>query len=162
MKTHFKIIGIVVLVLIGLYSCKKNDDAKPEKKQTEQMYAVKIKSVSPKGKEEGAIVIGTKEELNRAFESGKSMTLERIARKNNIFSPKDPVVGPGDPSSPDEECWTEINNYYEAHYGEWLELANLHCTDVYRCLTCPKAGIGLFVMYVIHPTSLKCTVKEAY
>ena len=31
---------------------------------------------------------------------------------------------------------------------------------VIRCITCPNAGGGLFVMYAIEPNSVKCNVLE--
>ena len=155
MKKFIKIGSILTLALMfGLTSCKKENNVKPDQEQKEQMFAVKIQVNSPTGENEIAIVIGTKKELGSAFNGDKGMMLRKAARKNNVFVLDTKPVGPvADPFKP---CWDEINQYRDAHWAGWLAEANTTCKTQLHCITCPESGGGLFVMFEVKPTSIKC------
>ncbi|MBL1408442.1 hypothetical protein [Sphingobacterium faecale] len=149
MKNFIKPLGLIALVLVALFSCDKKDSV-PVEEQKEQMYAVNFQlegAASSKG-----VLVGTKPELEKALkQSDGPLVVKKVSKSNNVF---EPVVGTTNPSF--DQCWTEIHNYYEAHYAEWLQTANQNCKKVMICLTCPEAGEGLFVLYEIKPTAPKC------
>ncbi len=149
MKNTIKTLALVALVLVGLSSCDKKENALNEE-QKEQMYAVSFQLEGAASSK--AVLVGTKPELEKALkESDEPLVVKKISNSNNVF---EPVVGPTKPSF--EKCWGEIHNYYEAHYSGWLQTANETCKSVMVCLTCPEAGAGLYVLYEIKPTSPKC------
>lgn len=153
MKKFIKIGSILTLSLMfGLISCKK-ENVKPDADQKE-LYSVKIQSVSPDGRPEKGIVIGSKEELSKAFSGDKEILLKKAARKNNIYTLNPDPVGPvTDPFKP---CWDEIYAYRDANWDSWLAQANASCQTLHPCVTCPESGGGLFVMFIVKPTSIKC------
>lgn len=161
MKKSIRQIGIsAIAALMTFASCEKQTSVM-EITEQDARYSVEIEVVSAKGIREKGIVIGTKPELDAAFNSKiEKITLKKASKSNNVFVPvRGPVVdpvGPVDPVDPMALCWAEIDNYYDAHYEEWLNVANQHCQPVGVCLTCPNAGVGLFVMYQIKPTARKC------
>lgn len=155
MKKFIKIGSILTFALmIGLISCKKEKNVKPDKDQKEQLFAVKIQSTSNEGTQEKGIVIGTKEELGKAFNGDKGILLKKAARKNNVFVLAPEPVGPV--TDPFQACWDEIYSYRDAHWDSWLAQANASCQVLHPCITCPEAGIGLFVTFIVKPTSIKC------
>ena len=144
--------------MFGLTSCKKENNVKPDIDQKEQLFAVQIQVNSPSGKDEKAIVIGTKKELGSAFTGERGMVLQRASKKNNVFVLDPKPVGPDvDPFKP---CWDEINQYRDSHWAEWLAVANSTCKTQLHCITCPESGGGLFVMFEVKPTSIKCVKME--
>jgi hypothetical protein len=162
MKNLFKISLAFVLIFSTILACKKDsDDIKLE--QPEQQFSMAVKMASKSGRSESGIVVGTKATLDKAFSSGnEKVLLKKISEKNNLFAPTTGTTGPVDPIDPSALCWDEINAYVAAHKDGWLATANQTCQPVYACVTCPNAGGGLYVMYVIKPTSFKCaTLEEA-
>ncbi|TCC91653.1 hypothetical protein EZ428_07790 [Pedobacter frigiditerrae] len=156
MEKFIKITSLLSLALVTFFACKKDVT---EVKQ-EDRFSVDLKVASAKGSE-NAVIIGTKAELKAALTaSEKPIFLKKIATANNVFIPIEDE-GP-DPVDPGQLCWDEINAYYNAHIAGWQQAANQNCTNVMVCLTCPNAGGGLYVMYVIRPTSPKCNVLEAF
>lgn len=154
MKKSIQIIGVLALALVTIFACKKDS----EEIEKEERFSVALKVAGEKGTIENAILIGTKAELKSALSAkAKPVLLKKVSAKNNVFVPVDDDVKPVDPS---EACWSEITTYASAHMAEWQQLANQTCTTVLRCLTCPNAGGGLFVMYAIEPNSIGCTVLE--
>lgn len=159
MKNSIKRIGVAAIIMMfSLVSCDKDDDSvKPV--EPEKMFAIDIEVTSPSGMPEKGIVIGTKPELEKVVsKKNKAQVMRKESRMNNIFvpNPNDPV----EPVDPTDECWDEIEAYYDSHIQEWQFQANETCTDITRCLTCPEAGVGLFVLYVIEPTSIDCNILE--
>lgn len=163
MKNSIKRIGAAAIIMMfSLVSCDKDDDpVKPV--EAEKMFAIDIEITSQTGMAEKGIVIGTKDELEKVVSvKNQAQVMRKESRMNNIFVPNpDDSVGPPEPD-PMEECWDEINTYYEMHLQEWQYQANENCIDVMRCLTCPEAGNGVFALYVIEPTSLDCTILDPY
>lgn len=156
MKKFIKIISLLSIALVTLFACKKDV---AELKQ-EDRFSVGLNVASAKGSE-NAVIVGTKAELKAALTANeKPIFLKKIATANNVFIPIDDE-GP-DPVDPGQLCWDEINAYYNAHIAGWRQTANQTCTNVMVCLTCPNAGGGLYVMYVIRPTSPKCNMLEAF
>ena len=80
--------------------------------------------------------------------------LKKAGEKNNVFVLAPRPAGPA--SDPYTACWNEIYQHRDAHWAEWLSKANSTCKTQLRCITCPESGIGLFVMFEIKPTSIKC------
>ncbi len=153
MKKSIQIIGVLALALVTIFACKKDS----EDIQKEERFSVALKVAGEKGTIENAILIGTKAELKTALSAkAKPVMLKKISSSNNVFVPVDDVK----PVDPSEGCWAEITAYASAHMAEWQQLANQTCTTVLRCLTCPNAGGGLYVMYAIEPNSINCTVLE--
>ncbi|WP_293302178.1 hypothetical protein [Pedobacter sp. UBA4863] len=160
MKKSIKIIAVLAIALVTLFACKKDK----EEVRKEERFSVGMKVATARGGTEAAILIGTKAELKAALtqKDGK-VYLKKVSEKNNVFVPVvDGTVGPVDPVKPIDLCWKEIDAYYEANVGTWREQANQNCKDVVVCLTCPNAGVGLFVLYVIKPNSPKCLVLDAF
>ncbi|TZF84703.1 hypothetical protein FW774_06890 [Pedobacter sp. BS3] len=160
MKNSTKIIGALAVILSITFACKKDkQDVQSEEK--EQKFSAPIQ-MAAKGESENAIIIGTNTELEAAF-SGKQdvVYLKKAASKNNLFVPVTGTVGPVDPVNPSELCWDEIHNYYSAHIDSWLSIANQTCKPLPVCITCPNAGGGLYVLYIIKPTSPRCNISEA-
>lgn len=160
MKKSIKIIGIFSLALVTLFACKKDS----EEIKKEERFSVAMKIGTARGGSEDAILIGSKAELKAALtKSEGKVYLKKVSEKNNVFVPVvDGTVGPVDPVNPIDLCWNEIDAYYNAHVGTWKDQANQTCKDVVVCLTCPNAGVGLYVLYVIKPTSIKCTVMDSF
>lgn len=156
MKKFIKITSLLSIALVTLFACKKNES---EVKQ-EDRFSVALKVASARSSE-NAVIIGTKAELKAALTGNeKPIFLKKIATANNVFIP---IEGDGpDPVDPGQLCWDEINAYYNAHIAGWRQTANQTCTNVMVCLTCPNAGGGLYVMYVIRSTSPKCNILEAF
>jgi len=156
MKKHIHIIGILALALVTIFACKKDGE---DIKKEDERFSVAIKVAAGKESTENAILIGTKAALKVALTTkGEPVMIKKVANKNNVFIPiGDDDVEPVDPS---EACWDEINAYAAARRNEWQALANQTCTTVIRCITCPNAGGGLFVMYAIAPNSIKCAVLD--
>lgn len=153
MKNLIKTFGVLVLILCSIIACKKEEPVQSE--EAEQLFSVAIEVATQRGTTEKAIMIGTKKELESALKE-ETTYLKKISVHNNVFAP---VVGPVTP--PVDLCWEEINSFYNAHFEQWLQIANQTCQNVMVCLTCPKAGGGLFVMYDIAPTSPKCLTATA-
>lgn len=156
MKKFIKITSLLSIVLVSLFACKKDV---AEVKQ-EDRFSVGLQVASARGSE-NAVIIGTKAVLKSALTPNeKPIFLKKVASGNNVFIP---IGGDGpDPVDPGQLCWDEINAYYNAHIAGWRQTANQTCTNVTVCLTCPNAGGGLYVMYVIRPTSPKCNMLEAF
>lgn len=145
-----------MFVLLALFACKKDED-NVVVEEKENLYAISIHMPNSRTKSEKAIVVGTKTELEGVLKgSGKPVALKKASAKNNVFVP---VVGPVKP--PVDLCWEEIQDYYDAHVQEWLQIANANCQPYGVCLTCPNAGGGLFVLYEIKPTAAKCLALDA-
>lgn len=160
MKKSIKIIGIFALALVTLFACKKDG----EEIQKDERFSVAMKVATARGGSEAAILIGSKDELKTALTKNEGKVyLKKVSEKNNVFIPVvgDPV-GPVDPVNPIDLCWDEIDAYYDANVGTWREQANATCKDVIVCLTCPNAGAGLYVLYVIKPNSPKCMVMDSF
>ncbi|HRO83696.1 MAG TPA: hypothetical protein PK110_02625 [Niabella sp.] len=155
MKKSITISSIIILLVIGILSCQKQEIPVNEETVSTQQFAGKSLFVNEKGESEGAIIVGSNDELKAAFDNKEGYMVRKASQSNNIFLP----VGPVTPADPFKGCWKEIKDYYNAHYSTWLAQANATCRDVLVCLTCPNAGGGLYVLYVIKPTSIKC--KEA-
>jgi hypothetical protein len=160
MKNSIKIIGTLAVILSITFACKK--DKQDIKLEEQGKISAPIKMATMTGKSENAIIVGTNAELEAAF-SGKQdrVLLKKAAEKNNLFIPVTGTTGPVDPVDPSELCWDEINSYYSEHIDGWLSIANQTCKPYTVCITCPNAGGGLYVMYVIKPTSPKCNISEA-
>lgn len=155
MKNSIKIIGTLALALVTLFACKKNE----EEIKKEDQFSVAMKIATQRGVTENAIVIGTKAELKAALTQNEGpVYLKKVATNNHVFAP---VVGPL-PADPGKNCWDEINAYYQANIAQWQQTANETCTNVMVCLTCPNAGGGLYVMYIIKPNNFKCNMAEAF
>jgi hypothetical protein len=155
MKKFIKVTSILTIAAITFFACKK--EAAEQKKEGQLSVAMKI--VTGKSTE-NAVIIGTKAELKAAL-MGKEgpVYLKKIAKANNVFIP---IVGEGpDPVDPSEPCWDEIDAYFSEHIAGWQQAANQSCTNVMICLTCPNAGGGLYVMYVIRPNSPKCAIATS-
>lgn len=152
MKKFIQITSILTIAAIALFACKKD---LPEQKKEEQ-FSVAMK-VATAETTENAIIIGTKAELKAALEGKEGpVYLKKIAKANNLFIP---IVGEGTgPVNPMLPCNQEIDAYVNAHKAEWQQLANQTCTNVMVCVTCPNAGGGLYVMYIIKPTSPRCAI----
>ena len=151
MKKSIQIIGVVAVMLVTLFACKKNE---PEVKK-EEIFSVAIQ-VGTKAGSENAILIGTKEELKAALtQISRRVSLKRVSDKNNVFRP---VVGaePGDPADPNKPCWDEIDAIIAANMAEWQAIANANCMPFGICVPCPNAGIGVSPLVVIQPNSRKC------
>lgn len=164
MKNVIKIGLLLTLVLMGLVACEKSENNESIVEKEESLLSVSIQ-VETKGRVENALLIGTKEELEMALlkKSEQSIHLQKVANRNNLFKP---VVGTGvvgpvqDPYDAVEACWQEINTIYTSNLPTWRAQANSTCNDVLVCLTCPNAGVGLYVMYVIKPTNPACFMAE--
>lgn len=155
MKKHMHIIGILALALVTIFACKKDGE---EVKKEDDRFSVAIKVAAGKESTENAILIGNKAALKAALsKKGAPVMIKKVANKNNVFIPVNDDVKPVDPS---EACWSEITAYAAAHRNEWQALANQTCTTVIRCITCPNAGGGLFVMYAIEPNSINCAAID--
>lgn len=161
MKKSIKIIGALAVILSVTFACKKsNDDVRVDQKN--QKFSVDMKVASFEGESENAILVGTNAELEAALNGKQEITyIKRATEKNNLFIPVTGTVTPVDPVNPMELCWDEINNYYANHIEGWQNTANQTCKPVMICITCPKSGGGLYVLYVIKPTSPKCNISEA-
>jgi len=156
MKKFIQITSILTIVLVTLFSCKKEE---VEQKKEEQ-FSIAMKVVNGKSTE-NAIVIGNKEELKAAL-TGKEgpIYFKKAAKANNVFIP---IVGEGTgPVNPSLPCQDEINAYYSEHIAEWQQAANQSCTTFMICLTCPNANGGLYVTYVIKPNSPRCTIATSF
>lgn len=151
MKKLIQSLGLLTLILTIFVSCKKENTVKPG----DEKYAISFNVTSPERGVEKGILVGSKAELE-AIVKGESngIKVSRLAKTNNVFGviTKDPVT----PYDPSEECWSEITNYKDAHIEEWLQIANSTCKPYMTCITCPQSNFGLFVLYVIKPTSIKC------
>ncbi|TKC10450.1 hypothetical protein FA048_09705 [Pedobacter polaris] len=156
MKKFIQIIGLLSIALVTLFACKKNE----VEVKKEDRFSVGLQAATARGSE-NAILIGTKAELKAALTAKEGpVYLKKVATANNVFIPIK-GEGPG-PLNPSEPCWDEIEAYVSAHLAEWQLAANQTCSNVTVCLTCPNAGGGLYVMYVIKPTSPKCNLLEAF
>ncbi|MNK09094.1 hypothetical protein D3C87_270440 [compost metagenome] len=154
MKKSIQIIGVLALALVTIFACKKDG----EELEKEERFSVGIKVASEKGGTENAILIGSKADLKAALTpKAKPVFLKKVSSSNNVFVP---VLDDVTPVNPGEACWAEVTAYAAAHMAEWQQMANQTCTTVLRCITCPNAGGGLFVMYAIAPNSINCTVLE--
>lgn len=153
MKKSIQIIGVLAVVLVTLFGCKK----KEVEIQKEERFSVSINMVTKEGSQ-NAIMIGTKAELKAALtEENKRVMLKRVSVKNNVFLP---VVGPSpvEPVDQIQLCWDEIDATIAANKGTWQELANQTCQPAMYCLGCPNVGLGLQALYPVYPTSIKCNV----
>ncbi|WP_199141030.1 hypothetical protein [Pedobacter sp. ASV12] len=152
MKKFIQITGILTIAVVTFFSCKKE---KTEQKE-EERFSVAMKVVTAQTTE-NAVIIGTKAELKAALAAKEGpVYLKKIAKTNNLFIP---IVGEGSgPSNPMLPCNQEIDAYVNAHQAEWQQQANQTCTTVMVCVTCPNAGGGLYVMYIIKPTSPRCAI----
>lgn len=169
MKTKITKIGTLALMLLAVFACEKKDVELAEAK--EQKFAVVTYLEDQKGSLEKAIIVGTKAELEASLMKEEAPRLKKMSAKVNLLIPTGVVapVGPTpDPYDPYTACWDEIEAYYDAHIAEWQALADATCQVVSRCLTCPQAGVGLFVMYAIQPNPRRCseavahTIEERY
>ncbi|SFG65626.1 hypothetical protein [Pedobacter insulae] len=160
MKNSIKIFGSLAIIVSVLFACKKsNDEIKAAEKP--QKFSVAIQMANTRDKVESGIVVGTKAELDKAFsETNTIVYLKKDATKANLFIPDTGTTGPVDPVDPSALCWDEINSYYDAHIAGWLAIANQTCKPYLVCITCPNAGGGLYVMYMIKPTSFRCATIE--
>lgn len=154
MKKFIQITGILTITAISFFACKK--ETAEQEQQKEEQFSVAMKVATEKSTE-NAIVIGTKAELKAALaEKEGAVYLKKVAKANNLFIP---IVGEGTgPVNPILPCEDEITAYVNAHKAEWQQQANQTCTNVMVCVTCPNAGGGLFVMYIIKPTSPRCAI----
>lgn len=127
-----------------------------------QKYAVGFQLQLNGKPSEKAILIDPKSRLKTLIENDTNETvyLKKLSDRNPVFamipSTTDGTTDPVHPSDPTSACWKEIQSYYQNHYEEWQNQANQNCREVMVCLTCPRAGIGLYVLYVIKPNNIKC------
>lgn len=159
MKKFIQIVGILTITIVSLFACKKDEATKTK----EERFSVAI-NVAAGDASEAAIVIGTKAELKAAMAQKEGpIYLKKVAKRNNVFIP---IVGEGTgpvgPVDPTSLCRDEINAYVSAHMASWQQTANQTCRNVMVCLTCPNAGGGLYIMYVIKPTNPKCFIATAF
>jgi len=156
MKNFIKIIGLASVILVGIFACKK-DEVVVKK---EERFSIDINLATDRGTT-NAIIIGTKAELKTSL-MGKdgAIYLKKVSSSNNVFVPiDDQGPMPGDPM---KACHDEISAYYAANIDAWQQVANQNCRNFMACITCPNAGGGLYVMYLIKPNSPKCTILEAF
>ncbi len=151
MKKSIQIIGVLAVVLITLFGCKK----KEVEIQKEERFSIAIKLANKQGGLDNAIMIGTEVELKAALAAKeKTVQLKKISKLNNVFLP---VVGPTqEPVDPVAACWDEINAFVAEHKAEWQAIANANCITVYVCVPCPNVGLGLSPLMYTEPTSIKC------
>lgn len=160
MKNSFTKIGILaVVIMFTLTSCDKDDTEPIEPVQDKEMFAMGIEVRSDTGLMEKGILVGTEPELKKAIQGNEGeIYLTKESQANNIYIPNPDVGVSGDDTT--DDCWNEITSYYNNNYNIWLQKANEYCKDVSICLTCPEAGGGLYVLYVIEPNSINCITDE--
>ncbi|WP_410221870.1 hypothetical protein [Pedobacter sp.] len=157
MKKFIQILGVLALALATVFACKKSG----EEVKKEERFSVAMKVAEANGNTENAIIIGSKAELKTALSEKDAPTyVKKVSASNNVFIPI--VDGGTVVPNPNKLCWDEIDAYVNAHKAEWQQQANQTCSTVLVCVTCPKAGVGLYVLYAIKPTSPKCTIYEAF
>ncbi len=151
MKKSIQIIGVLAVMLVTLFACKKNET----EVKKEERFSVAINMVTKEGSQ-NAIMIGTKAELQAALAEGDKRTiLKRVSLKNNVYTP---VVGPVEPIDQNKLCWDEIDATIAANSTAWQNAVNQTCKPAMYCLGCPNVGLGLNVLYAVNPTSIKCFV----
>ncbi|MCJ0741677.1 hypothetical protein [Pedobacter montanisoli] len=156
MKKFIQIIGVLALALVTVFACKKSG----EEVKKEERFSIAMKVAAANGNTENAIIIGSKTELKTALsEKYVPIYVKKVSASNNVFIP---IVGEPVLPNPNKLCWDEIDAYVNAHKAEWQQQANQTCSTVLVCVTCPNTGGGLYVLYVIKPTSPKCTIYEAF
>jgi len=166
MKKQIATIGTLAFLLLMSFGCEKKELATVEAEETKvEKFAVVTHVEDLKGNLEKAIIVGTKAELQKSLMGDRPATLKKGSERANILIPSvvGPVgpVGPVDPVDPHAACWDEIMAYHDAHIAEWKALANQTCEVLWRCITCPNAGGGLFMAFYIHPTNPRCNLMEA-
>lgn len=165
MKKQIAKIGTLAVLLLMSFGCEKKELMNVEAADPkEEMFAVVTYVEDQKGNLEKAIIVGTKEELQKSLMGEGPTMLKKGADRARILLPSvGPVgpVGPVEPVDPHQACWDEIMAYHAAHIDEWQAMANQTCQVIWRCLTCPNSGGGLFMAFYIHPTNLRCNMVEA-
>lgn len=160
MKKFIKIGSILTLALmIGLISCKKENNVTPDKEQKEQMYVVKtqVPIVDRNGKKriEKGIIIGTKKELDRVLDSSNGSTgvsMMVVGPNNHVF------VVDKKPYDPKTECNMQIYNMKRAMWQQWQNEANETCTPVTNTLNCsyPYYLFSEPQTFTVYPSYSKC------
>jgi hypothetical protein len=156
MKKFIQVISILTIAVVALFACKKEEAE--QKKEGQLSVAMKITTAKST---ENAVIIGSKAELKAALtEKEGPIYLRKVAKANNVFIP---IVGEGPgPLDPSQPCRAEIDAYLSEHIAGWQQAANQSCSNVLICLTCPNAGGGLYIMYIIRPNSPKCTIATTF
>ena len=148
MKKSIQIIGVLAVVLVTLFGCKKKD----VEVQKEERFSMAINMVTKAGNQ-NAIMIGTKAELKAALTEGKKrVLLKRVSERNNVYLPVvgQPPVDPT-PADPTQLCWDEIEATIAANIVAWQQSANQTCKPAMYCLGCPNVGLGLQALYPVTP-----------
>lgn len=166
MKKFIKIGSILTLALmIGLISCKKEKNVKPDKEQKEQLYFVKteVPIVDPSGNEriEKGIIIGTKKELDMVLDSSNGSTgvsMMVVGPHNYVF------VVDRKPYDPKTECDMQIYNMKRAMWQQWQNEANETCTPVTNTLNCsyPYYLFSEPQTFTVYPSHVKCGSLKAF
>src|SRR5699024_128727 len=145
MNTDFKIIAMIALIMIGFFSCKKqNEEVKPEQKPKKQLYALKIdvveadKSLEKITYEKG-IIVGTKEDFKRMSrdkgKDAKGMSMRMVGPHNHVFWPNS--TGP---VSTEKRCFQQIYQIKLQHWNQWKAEANEKCKPIVKVVHCPLAA----------------------